>query len=405
MTTEMLDPKDPLPLYYQLYSLLLERIRREEFHPGDMLPSERKLSREYGVSRITVIKAMELLEKEGLVERRQGRGSFVLDQARGKPPPPCERVAFLLPTFADSYITSVLIGATRVAMHHGIQLQVIGVESEDSEAVYIRQAVEQGVEGLLVFPCARYPDVSLYQDLLARHYPIVLLDRYYPNLDTDRVVFADETAGYALTELLIRRGHRRIAVFPGHEITVTSVKDRLRGYRRALQENGVSYDEDLVCLDVYENLSPVSLHQLRDSYRRFFHHMQNLRFTGIVAINMYVARQIVMDLMKIKNLLLRATVDGRMQTDVDRFAPEIVAIASQLFAHDQSSLIAFALQAGEQLGERGMLTLLARLQGSGKRLPPQHLQIPMRVIKLDEDSHPDRVNRYATDVAFGGLSI
>ncbi len=400
----MLDPKDPLPLYYQLYSLLLERIRREEFRPGDMLPSERKLSQEYGVSRITVIKAMELLEKEGVVERRQGRGSFVLDQTQGKPPP-CARVAFLLPTFADSYITSVLIGATRVAMHQGIQLQVIGVESENSEAMYIRQAVEQGVEGLLVFPRARYPDVSLYQDLLAQHYPIVLLDRYYPDLDTDRVVFADETTAYALTELLIERGHRRIAIFPGHEVTITSVKDRLRGYRRALQENGISYDEDLVCLDVYKNLSPVSLHQLRDSYRRLFRRMQNLRFTGIVAVNMYVARQITMDLMRIKNFLLRATVDGRMHADVERFAPEIVAIASQLFVHDQSSLVAFALQAGEQLGEQGMLTLLARLQGSEKRLPPRHLQIPMRVIKLDEDNHRDRVNRYATDVAFGGCSV
>lgn len=386
MAIRGVDPRDPLPLYYQLYTSLLERIRSGEFAVGDMLPSERQLSRDYGVSRITAIKALDLLEREGYIERLQGRGSFVVERRSSVSPTQCRRVAFCLPTFADSYITSILVGAARAAMRQSFQLQVIGVESEESEAKYIREAVEQGVEGMLVFPRADYPDLSLYEELVAQHYPIVLLDRYYPDIDTNWVAFADETAAYELTELLIERGHRRIAVFPGHEVSITSVRDRLQGYRRALEDHGLEYDEELVCLDVYDRLAPPSLYRLRGSYRELFRRMQYLRFTGVVAINMYVAWQIAVDLMKIKNVLLRAVVDGEGSGNLDGFAPEMVAIASRLFAHDQASLMAIAVQDGERLGEQGISMLMAQLQEGGEASPSRHLRIPMEVIRLNEGS-------------------
>lgn len=68
---------DPTPLYYQLREALRERIQQGEFPPGTRLPSEEALCRDYGVSRITVIRALRDLTTEGLVERRQGRGTFV----------------------------------------------------------------------------------------------------------------------------------------------------------------------------------------------------------------------------------------------------------------------------------------------------------------------------------------
>ena len=54
-----------------------DQIRRGEFAPGARLPTEETLCRTYTVSRITVIRALRDLVAEGLVERRQGRGTFV----------------------------------------------------------------------------------------------------------------------------------------------------------------------------------------------------------------------------------------------------------------------------------------------------------------------------------------
>jgi GntR family transcriptional regulator len=73
---------DPTPLYYRLESILRGAIESREYRVGQNLPSERELGEQYGVSRITVRRALETLEREGLVRRGRGRsgGTFVLDR-------------------------------------------------------------------------------------------------------------------------------------------------------------------------------------------------------------------------------------------------------------------------------------------------------------------------------------
>jgi GntR family transcriptional regulator len=68
-----------IPLYYQLENILREKIRSGEFGLGDLFPTEDFLVREYGVSRITVRQALSALEKDGLIARRRGKGSFVTE--------------------------------------------------------------------------------------------------------------------------------------------------------------------------------------------------------------------------------------------------------------------------------------------------------------------------------------
>jgi GntR family transcriptional regulator len=68
---------DAVPLYYQLGSVLREKIQSGHFAAGDRIPTEAELSEEYGVSRITVRQALSALEAEGLIRREAGRGTFV----------------------------------------------------------------------------------------------------------------------------------------------------------------------------------------------------------------------------------------------------------------------------------------------------------------------------------------
>ena len=69
--------KYSIPLYLQLYNSLLEKIESGYYIPGQMLDSERAMASEYSVNRETVKKALTLLEKDGHIERIQGRGTFV----------------------------------------------------------------------------------------------------------------------------------------------------------------------------------------------------------------------------------------------------------------------------------------------------------------------------------------
>lgn len=73
----MLDRSSPLPLYFQLRTLLLEQIEKGVLKPGDIIPTERELIDRYGVSRITVRQAINSLMADGLLFRQRGRGTFV----------------------------------------------------------------------------------------------------------------------------------------------------------------------------------------------------------------------------------------------------------------------------------------------------------------------------------------
>lgn len=66
-----------VPLYYQLEAVLQERIVSGHWKPGDEIPSERELCVEFGVSRTVVRAALDILEREGLLVRDQGRRTRV----------------------------------------------------------------------------------------------------------------------------------------------------------------------------------------------------------------------------------------------------------------------------------------------------------------------------------------
>ena len=65
------------PLYKQVYNVLVGRIAEGSWRPSEVLPSEQALAAELGVSQGTVRKALDALAAEQLVERRQGKGTYV----------------------------------------------------------------------------------------------------------------------------------------------------------------------------------------------------------------------------------------------------------------------------------------------------------------------------------------
>jgi GntR family transcriptional regulator len=71
------DPADARPAFRQIADQLRDRILRGAPQPGDLLPSETELIKEFGASRSTVRHSIEVLKSEGLIETRQGRGAFV----------------------------------------------------------------------------------------------------------------------------------------------------------------------------------------------------------------------------------------------------------------------------------------------------------------------------------------
>jgi GntR family transcriptional regulator len=74
-----LDRRSSVPLYYQLQELIHQQIASGRFSVGDALPSEGELCRLFGVSRIVVRQALQVLEDDAEIVRMQGKGTFVAE--------------------------------------------------------------------------------------------------------------------------------------------------------------------------------------------------------------------------------------------------------------------------------------------------------------------------------------
>src|SRR5579859_975543 len=77
-----IEPSSPVPLYFQIANVVQARIFGGTLHPADPIGTEKDLADEFGVSRITVRKALEILRADGLLKVERGRGAFVADKPR-----------------------------------------------------------------------------------------------------------------------------------------------------------------------------------------------------------------------------------------------------------------------------------------------------------------------------------
>ena len=82
---DLLDERSPTPLYHQVYLVLRDKIVSGGYGADGLLPGEPELARLFGVSRITIKRALDDLAADGFVARRRGLGTRVLPRVAGKP--------------------------------------------------------------------------------------------------------------------------------------------------------------------------------------------------------------------------------------------------------------------------------------------------------------------------------
>ncbi|MFY9345510.1 MAG: GntR family transcriptional regulator [Planctomycetota bacterium] len=75
-----IDPQSAEPLFEQVVFAVKAALAKGTARPGDQLPSVRELSRELAINPNTVVRAYEVLERDGVVVRRQGAGCFLTDR-------------------------------------------------------------------------------------------------------------------------------------------------------------------------------------------------------------------------------------------------------------------------------------------------------------------------------------
>jgi len=153
-------------------------------------------------------------------------------------------IALVVSDISNPFFTTIARGAEDVAVGHGFSVMYCNTdESEAEEEQYLLMLIERQVDGVLLVP-ARSSGTS-FRLLQAHRMPVVVMDRRVAARNVDSVLCDSEAGAHALTRHLIELGHRRIAVLTGRRNVSTSV-DRVAGCRRALQEAGLTLDDELV---------------------------------------------------------------------------------------------------------------------------------------------------------------
>ena len=153
-------------------------------------------------------------------------------------------LALILTDITNPFWTTVARGVEDAASEEGYNVIFCNTdESASKQNSYLEAMIQKQVDGILLVPARS--EESPISFLHQQNVQVVLLDRRLPLLESD-VVRCDSFGGaYQLVKLLVKLGHRRIAILGGPS-GVSSADDRVAGYRRALHEAGLQPEDHLI---------------------------------------------------------------------------------------------------------------------------------------------------------------
>lgn len=237
--------KETIALHRAIYEELVRELTEGTYRPGDRMPSEAALCERFGASRITVAKAIQALQRDGLVTRRPGSGTYVQQPAVAD----SHRFGLLIPQLGNTEIFEPICQGIMQAPLAKSHVLLWGHTSPDGEGddpspaaeQLCRQFIEQKVSGVFFAPLEYKTDRDATNrrivDMLAREkIAVVLLDRCYerfPNRSgLDLVGIDNYRAGFVVTQHLLDGGGQDL-VFVARKHSASTVAQRIGGFEAA----------------------------------------------------------------------------------------------------------------------------------------------------------------------------
>jgi LacI family transcriptional regulator len=276
-------------------------------------------------------------------------------------------VAVVTPELANDFFMDLAEGIELELDAHGYTLIFASsgnsVEEEKKRTTLL---VDRMVDGMVVIPAC--PRGEHLQALADRGIPVVLVDRLVEGADLDAVVSDNEGGAFELTKALLSDGFKRIA-FVGGDITLSSARERLSGFGRALAEAGINPESEWICLGGMG---------IEDGYKRMDRILKSPDPPeALVAVNLLVHLGIERRLLEYsgQGSFIIAGFDRSMYTP---FLPNCRYTAAQ-------DAMGIGRQAGQRILERieqrkktgGILNTGSSGEGTGKRI----IRFPVTIIR------------------------
>jgi LacI family transcriptional regulator len=158
-------------------------------------------------------------------------------------------IGVIVPRLNSTFMSTTIAGMEKVANQTGYNLIISqSMESIEKEIVNVKTLYNSRVDGLLVSLAYSTHDISHFEDLLEKGVPLIFFDRVFEHPQCTNIVIDNYKAGYEVTQHLIGQGCKRIAHITA-SLKRNVYADRLRGYKQALTDGGIPYDDKLVFIN------------------------------------------------------------------------------------------------------------------------------------------------------------
>ncbi len=334
------------------------------------MPTIRDVAKRAGVAPITVSR---VINRSGYVsDETRARVEAAIEElqyvpntlARGLRVKQTKTLALILTDITNPFWTTVARGVEDVASMAGYNVIFCNTdESEAKQADYLQILFQKRVDGILLVPAKSTPEAI--QAVQNRDTAMVVLDRRVPGAEVDVVRCESEEAAYQLVQHLINLGHRHIAALSGPE-DVSTAKDRVLGYERAMAEAGLEANMQVF----YGEYTQRSGHEMTQKALR-----ASPRPTALFAGNNFIA-------MGAFQAVYGAGLDVPGDLSVvafDDIPPSMVI----------NPFLTVAAQPGYEIGRRATELLLQRLSGA-MSAECQEIILPTEITIRQSSSPPHR---------------
>jgi len=169
-------------------------------------------------------------------------------------------IGLVLPDSANPFFAEISRAIEDEAFKKGYSVFLCNTELDTQrELFYVDVLSKKQVDGIIFVAAGDQADSLDF--LIRRSMPLVMIDRNVPNVKSDAVLTDHQLGGYLATCHLLELGHTRIACIAGPS-TITPSAERIIGYRKALEEAGLSYQEELILRGDYHAQSGMELTHL-----------------------------------------------------------------------------------------------------------------------------------------------
>lgn len=154
-------------------------------------------------------------------------------------------IGYIVPDITNEFYGKVGISIEKEFRQLGYSLLVsFTEESEENEINSLKLLLAKRVDGIILATVGTTGD--FLQEVINRHHiPVVVIDNKAEGFKTNAVIHDNIDGAYILTKHLLEHGHQRVACVTGH-LSETSGRERLEGFRKALQEYGVLIEKKFI---------------------------------------------------------------------------------------------------------------------------------------------------------------